>query len=100
MQILAMGVTSRRPVLVEFTDEEMTVKADYEAMFERTDNIILSAKVALRRYARRIGGLNGRHDDLIDHLSDGMLTRWGPFNLRVKGGRSTSAIGTRSGREF
>lgn len=86
MQILAMGVTSRRPVLVEFTDDEMAVKADFDHEFEKTDLLDLSAKVALRRYARRIGGLNHRHDPFIDYLSDGRLTRWGPFNFRVKGG--------------
>lgn len=96
MQILAMGVNSQRPTLVEYTDDEMVTRADFEREFEKTDNITLSAKVALQRQIMRTGGLTWRDDDLIDHLSDGTLKRFGSLSVRVVGGVSTSAIANTS----
>ena len=95
MQILAMGRVSRRPALVEFTADEMFTRADFEREFEKTDNIVLSAKFALRRHAKRNGGLTATDDALIDHLSDGTLCRFGS-TVREIGGVSTSAIGNTS----
>ena len=93
MKILALGINSRRPSLVEFTDDEMVTYDRFTAMFEKTDNITLSAKVALQQQSKRNGGLTHHDDDLIDYLSDGTLKRWGVFQVRAVKGVSTSAIG-------